>query len=128
MDHLTVNVSQAKIATGKAKRESLVVESQQMQDRGMQVVQMNFVLHRVIAVFVGGAVAKPSLYASAGEEHRVALRVMVSAVAALGGRRASKFATPDNERVLKQSAAFQVVQQSSNWLIDLQGIGGVLPF
>ena len=51
-----MNIGQAEIAAGVAVGESLVVEAEQVQDRGVQVVDVDLVLDRVEAEFVGGAV------------------------------------------------------------------------
>lgn len=52
-----MNISQAEIATRVSIREPLVVEAQQVQDRGVQVVEVNFAVHRPVAVVVGRPLA-----------------------------------------------------------------------
>ena len=53
-----MDVSQSEIAAGVAIGQSLVVEAKQLQNRGVQVVEMHFVHDRIIAVVVGRAVAR----------------------------------------------------------------------
>ena len=56
LHHLAVHVGQAEVAAGVAVGELLVVEAQQVQDRGVQVVDVDLVLHGLEAELVGGAV------------------------------------------------------------------------
>src|SRR6266516_2798617 len=56
------DVGQAKIAAGVAVREALVVEAEEVQNRGVQVVDVDLVLGGVIAVVVGAAVAQAALH------------------------------------------------------------------
>jgi hypothetical protein len=41
---IPVHISEPEVAAGVAIREALMVEAQQMQDRGVKVVNVNFVL------------------------------------------------------------------------------------
>ena len=56
LHHPPVHVGQAEVAAGVAVGQLLVVEAEQVQDRGVQVVDVDLVLDRVVAVVVGGAV------------------------------------------------------------------------
>ena len=56
VDHFPVNIGQPEIPARIAIRQPLVIEAQQMQDGRVQVVEVNLVLHRVIAVVVGRSV------------------------------------------------------------------------
>ena len=56
LDHLAVDVGQAEVAAGVAVGELLVVEAEQVQDRGVQVVDVDLVLDGGEAELVGGAV------------------------------------------------------------------------
>src|SRR5205809_7618976 len=46
LHHLAVNVSQPEVASRVVVGEALVVEAEQVQEGGVQVVNMNLVLHR----------------------------------------------------------------------------------
>jgi hypothetical protein len=56
---------------------------EQVEDRGVQVVDVHLVPDGVVAVVVGGAVGVAGLHAAAGQPHGVAVRVVVAAVVAL---------------------------------------------
>ena len=55
-DHVAVHVGQAEVAAGVAVGELLVVEAEQVQDRGVQVVDVDAVFDGLEAELVGGAV------------------------------------------------------------------------
>jgi hypothetical protein len=55
-----------------------VIQPEQMQDRGLQVVDVNFVFHDVVAEFVGGAQGDSFLDASPGQPDRKCSRVMIA--------------------------------------------------
>ena len=59
------HVGQPHISSTKGVSQTLVVEPQQVEHRGMQIVHVNFVLHREVAVLVGRAVNHAALYAAA---------------------------------------------------------------
>src|SRR5690606_33132304 len=84
-----------------------------------------FVLHGIITVFVRRAIAKAPFHATTGQPHREALWVVVSTIASLSGRRAAEFTTPDHKRVVEQAALLQILQKTSNRLIDFQGVLGM---
>ena len=52
--------------------------------------------------------------------------MMIAALVALSRWSSSEFSTPDNQRLIEQSASFQVANQCGNWLIALQGIAPVI--
>ena len=82
-DDVSTDVGQAEIAAGVAIGQLLVVQAQQVQDRRVQIVDVDLVFDGVIAVFVGGAVAHARLHAAAGQPHREAVGVVVAAVVPL---------------------------------------------
>ena len=53
MHDVAVDVGQAEVAAGVAVGQPLVVEAEQVQDRGVQVVDVDLVLDGVVAVVVG---------------------------------------------------------------------------
>ena len=88
------------------------------EDRGVQVVDVDDVLHGGVAEFVGGAVGDAALDAAAGHPDREALDVVVAAVA-LGHRGAAELAAPDDEGVVEHPALLQVLDQRRGALVDL---------
>ena len=58
LDHLPMHVGQAEVAAGVVEGELLVVEAEQVKDRGLEVVDVDRVLGDVEAQVVGGAVGR----------------------------------------------------------------------
>src|SRR2546428_3523516 len=70
LHHLPVDIGQTKVAPGVAISEFFVVEAEQMKNRGVQVMNVNRVLHRLETEFVGGAMHAPSSDAASSHPHR----------------------------------------------------------
>ena len=105
-----------------------MVQAEQMQNCRVQVVDVDFVLRGVITVVVGRAVARARFNAGSGQPHRIAIRVMVAAVAAFGHGRAPEFAAPDDQRVFEQPARFEIRKQSGDRLVDFERVFRVSGF
>src|SRR5579871_6880240 len=75
---VAVDVGEAEVATGVAVGQLRVVEAEQAQDRGVQVVDVDRILHRLEAELVGGAVDLAALDAPAGHPHCKAVVVVVT--------------------------------------------------
>ena len=58
---IAVDVGQAEVAAIVAEGESLVIQAQQVEDGGMEVMMRDAVLYGVHAEFVGGTVSNPGL-------------------------------------------------------------------
>ena len=101
-DYFAVNVGQAEIAALVAVRQPRVVKAKQVQQRGLQVVNVDLVAGYGEAQFVGFAVGYPRLDSAAGQEHRVTVGIVVSAQnlafsrTAFAERRAAEFAAAND--------------------------------
>ena len=100
------NTCKSHVESLDLERESLVIDSQTMQDRGVHVVDVDRVADDVVAKIVRLTVDDTRLDPSPRHPNGEATRVMVPAVvfaskSALAIDRASKFATPDNQRIVK---------------------------
>ena len=109
-------------------RQPFVIQSEQMQDRRLQIVDVDrsrrerrlirtdrlaMLVGDVIAVVIGAPVGEAALDAAAGQPDREAARMVVAAVAVLGQfalriARAAELAAPDDQGIVEQAAAFQV--------------------
>ena len=120
LDHvLRLDTGQAEFESLPAVGQLFVVEPQAMQNGGLQVVDVDRILHRVKAEFVGRAVGDPRLDAAAGQPHGECLRVMVSAqFAAQGGirldhRRTAELPAPNHQRFVKQTRCLRSVTRAA---------------
>ena len=84
MNHSPGDVGQAVVAAGVAVGETLVVEAEEVQDRRVEVVDVDFVLDGSEAELVGGSVGRASLHAGSGEPGGEAEMIVVSTIASLG--------------------------------------------
>src|SRR5262245_7037477 len=98
-----VHVGQPEIAATVAVCEPFVVEAHEVQDGGVQIVDVRSVFDGRVAEFIGGAVDVAALHPAAGQPHREAEMMMVAA-SALRRRRAAELAAPEDERVVEQAA------------------------
>src|SRR5262245_13985561 len=103
MENFTVHVGEAEVAAGVAEGQAGVIEAEKVQDRGVQVVDANHVLDRVITVLVRCSVSHSAAYSGTGHPDGEALWIVVPPVA-LGERRAAKFRRPHDQRRLQEAA------------------------
>ena len=109
-----MHVGEPEVAALVAEGESLVVEAEAVQDRGLQVVHMHLVPRDMKAQLVGLTVADAPLHATAGEPHREGVGVVVAAHrtaehgAGLHHRRAAKLTAPDDERAVEHAATLEI--------------------
>src|SRR3954471_2266580 len=99
-----------------------MIEAKQPQNRRMQIVHMNPILHRRCPKFVRRSINRPALYTATGQPHAEPTIVMVPAwigIPVLVARRlAAKFAPPHYESILKQATLFEVLEKCRRRLID----------
>ena len=123
-DDLAMHVGQAVVAALEFERELFVVDAELMQDRRVQVVDVDRIADDVVAVVVGFAVGDARPDAAAGHPDGEAARVMIAAVVrggqvALAVNRATELAAPDDERVVEQPAPLQIENQGGTRLVDV---------
>ena len=100
-----MNIGQTKTATLVPKRQLLVIDTEQMQDRRLQVVQVHRILDNVVPERIRRAVAQSRLYAAAGHPKRETSRMVVATKIVttefpLAIIRASEFAAPNHQRIV----------------------------
>ena len=90
------DIREAEVAAGVAVGEFFVVDAEQVQERGVHIVDVHLVALGVEAVIVGGAVGEAAFHAGTGHPHSKAPRVVVAPVhaGALHGGCAAEFAAP----------------------------------
>ena len=104
-----------------------MIEAKQVQQRGVQVMDVDLILLRPETELVGRSVDVAALCAAAGQPHGEAVRIVVATVLAgirtegaqLHNRRAPELAAPDHEGVVQHTALLEVGEQSGDRLIAL---------
>ena len=82
-----------------------MVQTHQVEDRGMQVMHLQPVADRLVAELVCLPVGDPSLDAPPCHPDRIGMGIMISPWLGprLGNRQPSEFTTPDQQRVVQQA-------------------------
>src|SRR5439155_27284347 len=83
---LAVNVGEAEVTALVAEDQFFVIETQKMQDRGLEIVDGNFIPNDGKAQFICFAISNSVLHTPAGEKDREAIGVMIPAQNFAGGR------------------------------------------
>ena len=100
-----------------------------MQDRRVEIVQRMNILDRLNPKFVGQSMADSLADAGAGHPAGKPVGVVVAALGTfLEKGHSTEFGAPNNQGVFEQSARFEVLDQSSNGLIEDGGMDIVLVF
>jgi hypothetical protein len=102
-------------ATGHV--EALWIESELMENRGVNVRHVVTIFNRMEADLIGHAMHYTSLEASTSHPNREAERMMVTAVRVFGPWRSAELGGKDNDRFIKQPTLLQIAQQPRDWLV-----------
>src|SRR5580704_969833 len=123
MDHVAADVGQAAGDAVMADGEPLVVDAQQVQHRGVDVVAGGraVAVGRFVAPFVAGAECRTPADSAAGQPVGVGERVVVAAFAPPGARHAAELSRPVDERVVQQAALFEVEDQGGRGASHAEG-------
>ncbi len=105
-----------------------MVEAEQVQDGCLQIVKVNAVLSGVVAVVVRATVGGARLDSRTGEEKGHRMRIVIASVTTLANRRAAKFCSPQDQRVLQQAARLHVGDQPGDRLVHLSSYVAVIVF
>ena len=122
-----MHVGQAEVAAEVVPGELGVVDAEQVQHRGVQVVDVDLAVDDAVAHVIGFAVGEAAFHAAAGHPGAEAFGLMFAAVfvdrsraaEVLAPRRAAELAGPEHQRVFEQAALLQVLEQRGDGLIGL---------
>ena len=117
------DVGEAEIAAGVAIGDALVVEAEQVQDRRVVIVNVARIGDDLHAVLVGLTVGDAAADAAAAEERAEGVDVVFASLAIEGGRGAAEFGADGHQRVVQQSALFEIGQQAGQGAVDALGLG-----
>ena len=113
LDHVSMDVGQATINAVVPDGQSCVVDAEQVQNGGVNVVDLcrTAAVKRFVAPLIRLTAGHASLDAAACKPIRKDIRIVVTALASLGTRHSSKFGGPQDNRLLQQAALLKVFQQ-----------------
>src|SRR5262245_46931229 len=79
-DDVTVDVGETEVAAGVTEGEFFVIETEQRQNRRVQVVHVDIVLDGLETEFVRGAIHATAAHTAAGQPHGEAIMIVIAAV------------------------------------------------
>jgi hypothetical protein len=113
---LAVEVGEPEVALGVAVGQPGVVEAEEVEDRGVQVGDVDRLLDGQVAEFVDGVLDVSAADAAAGQPDLEAPVVVIAAhtglaVDHLDGRGRTELAATEHQRLLEQPATLEVREQ-----------------
>ncbi len=125
-----MDVGESVVAALEAVGELRVLEAEQVQDRGLKIVDMDRVFGCVETEFVGRTVDESGLDAATCEPDGKCVGVMIASVGlvALDHRSATKLAAPNDERVVEESPLFEVGDERGRGLVGVLAVDGQVAF
>ena len=120
---MAMDVGKAAADTVVIVGELFVIEAEQVERGGVEIIDGDRGFGRLIAEIVGGAVGRAGLDAGTGEPAGEAVGVMIATLlsGALRNGCAAEFGDAHDEGVLQQAALVKVVEQSGHGLIIFTG-------
>ena len=121
LHHVPMDIGKAKVTAIESIGQSLMVDSTEVQNRGMKVVKMTRILHRPITKRIGFAIVNTTSHSTPREPSGEGVRIMVTTPASLGIGGSPKFTTTHHQGGIQQPALLEVGQECCDSLIGLQG-------
>ena len=117
MHHIAVDISEPEITTPEAIGQLLVINTQQVQNCSVEVMNVYWVLDGVVAQFVGTAMGNTALDPTTGRPNGKPTDVVIAAslrrifFATLGHGSSAELSPPDDQCIFKHTALLQVHYQ-----------------
>lgn len=110
---------EAVFAAFMVKRQLVVTKAEKMQNRGVKVAEVDLAFHGSASRIIGSSVDVTLLHSTPGQPEGEAAMIVTGFVLTVVGSqtRTSKFAAPDNKRIVQQAAHFKILEQGGNWRI-----------
>ena len=110
VDNVTIDIGQSEIPAAIPKCQSFVVDPQQVQHGGVQIVHMHLVLCGIKTKVIGLTVTKSTFHTSTRHPVGECVWVMVTTVISLSCWGASEFSPPHQKCLIQQATLFQIHQ------------------
>lgn len=95
------------------------IKAEEVKDRRMHIGHVMGMFDGVKTKFICAAMDGSTFDSAPRHPHTETIGMMVSAITALGARRAAKLGRENDKRLVQQSPLFQILQQTGNRLINL---------
>src|SRR5438034_6401763 len=103
-----MNVGETSVGATVAEFQFLVIDAQQVQDRGVEIISRRGRLRGLPGPLVAFAARHAAFDAASGHPADERAAVMVAAIAALGEWHAAEFSAPQDKRVIEQAPDFEI--------------------
>lgn len=120
-----MDVGETEVASAVVVGEALVVDAHEVEQRGVEVVEVDFVFGGVPTEVVSCPIDGASLHSATRETQGVAVGVVFSTVCSLTGWRTTKFAAPNDESIFEKSTGLQVGEEGAHRLVGGASIGAM---
>ena len=97
-----------------------VIDSEQMQDGGVKIVDVQTILDGMQTDFVRATDDSPTFHTAACHPHGKSVGIVVATVPFFAHWRPTKFAAPNDERFVEQSALLEIAEQNRLQSIEPQ--------
>jgi len=127
-DDVAVDVGEAEIAALEPVGESLVVDAEEVEDGGLEVVHVDGVTDDVHAEVIGFSEGEAGSDAASGHPDCEGVRVMIASPAgavvevSLDEGGSPEFTAPDDEGIVEQAASFEVEDEGSGGLVRVAAL------
>ena len=122
-----MHIGQAALEAVVQEAQALVVESKQMKDRGVEIIDRADLLSGLVSELIRCAVAVGSLNAGAGQPGGEAEGVVVSPAGSfLEGGHSPELRAPDHQGFFEQAAVLEVAQEGRSRLVKNRSMLAVL--
>lgn len=123
MNDVSTHVGQAVIAPGEAIGQLRMVQTHEMKNRGVEIVDVHTVFSHADSMIVGRSVDHAAFHPCAGKPRRERPGMMFApfGVGGIIERGSAEFGRPHDKRVVEQSPSFQVLQERRDRLVDVLG-------
>jgi len=121
LDHLAADVREPKITTLESESQLGMIETQQMKNRSLHVVDMNLVLGSMEPELVGGSERLTRFDTRSGKPHGKGIDMMIPAesLSLLSHRRSPELSSPDHQCLVQQSSLLKILDQGGTRPVDL---------
>ena len=124
LDHSAMHVRELSIKAVVVEAQAIKVDAEDLQHSAIELPDVRDVLDSTATEFIRGSVAS-GLHASAHHPSGKGIRIVIATRRGrLMRRHPTELGGPDDERIFKQAALFEISQQGRCGLVE----GGTVPF
>lgn len=113
---MSVDVGQSSVDATIADGESLVIDAEQMQESGVDIVDLGPLrtVERFKAPFIGFAISDSSADSTSAEPISENMWIVIAASAPLRTRHSTKLGRPKNDGILEHATLLEILDQRSS--------------